>query len=165
MDISYKLKTEGIDKLLRKLTDSKLHVDVGILGAQARVIHPSTSEDKNKKTVAQIGSYHEYGKPQAHIPQRSFLRWPIFDELLPTLLERFQMKYLVNLLLYDPQGFMTAIGTTALQVIDNAFDRGGTTLRSWQSLNPKYAKTKQTDQILVETKTLKNSISYRIGGE
>lgn len=166
MEITFKSKTNKLDKLIRKLNDTKtLCVEVGILGPQARQIHPSTAEDEKKYTVGRIGRIHEYGvyKENVRIPERSFLRWPIWDDLFWNLVQRYQGKSIVWNLLFDRAEFAAMLGATAVKVVQEAFDRGGSTKRTWQSLNSRYAKTKTTQQILVETETLRRSISYRMG--
>jgi phage gpG-like protein len=164
VEITFKAKTNKLDKLIRKLNDTKtLCVEVGILGPQARQIHPSTAEDEKKYPVGRIGRIHEYGEPKVNIPERSFLRWPIWDDLFWSLVQRYQGKSIVWNLLFERANFAAMLGATAVQVVQDAFDRGGSTKRTWKALNPKYARTKTTQQILVETETLRRSIGFRMG--
>lgn len=134
-----KVKTNLFGKVIKAFSNVP-HVEVKVIGP-----------------AAEYAKYHEFGT--ANIPKRSFLRVPL-DLFLNSSLEA-DDRFDENLLKKTVRdGNMNAWGEIvaedALEVIQDGFSTGG--YGQWAPLAPSTLKAKGTDEILVDTELLRNSI-------
>lgn len=166
-----KLDTSGLENLIKSL-EQKATLKVGILG--------SSSPNEDGLTNAYIGSLHEYGytgeiperidkngkKISAYtltIPQRSFLRMPLAEKLQKKLEESnfYKPKSIRNMVKDgDIKPTLERIGIVAVSTILDAFDTEG--FNKWQPLAARTLSRKKVKQILTETQSLRDSISYEV---
>lgn len=142
------INTKGLDKLLKAFKGAIPVARVGVLG------------DKNKRagkanSNATIGAKHEFGS--AELPQRSFLRLPISENL---------QKYLDKAGAFDEEAVKRVIASGSVKewvklmaivaesIVADAFATGG--FGKWKPSNMAFKKNHQT---LVETQQLRNSIT------
>lgn len=155
--MSVTLKTPGLDKIIKALGGKPPKARVGILGDKAVRGANEQGEVKSESgsTNAEIGAAHEYGTSK--LPQRSFLRIPISENL---------QKYLQKAGLTDKDTLKQVIATgsvvpwlkqvavTAETIVIDAFDSAG--FGKWK---PSDMTKKTNHQTLVETQQLRNSIT------
>lgn len=81
LTVNFKERDFGLSKILREAAKlrKKPYVKAGITQARG-----SKVREDGKKTTAEIAQIHEYGAPEAGIPERSFLR---------STREKYQSKY------------------------------------------------------------------------
>jgi phage gpG-like protein len=145
------LKMDGLEKLLKALKDKAPTIRVGILGnSNAR----STKGPNN----ATIGAYHEFGTTK--MPQRSFLRIPISDNLQKEMessgaLDKDVLRAVMASGSLVPWAKKVAV--LAEGIVAEAFATGG--FGKWKPSNMSYKANHQT---LVETQQLRNSITSEV---
>jgi phage gpG-like protein len=154
-DDTIELKTTGLDKLITALKGEPVVVKVGILG-QKNV--RSAKSNGGSTSNAVIGAAHEFGT--SNLPQRSFLRQPI-SEQLPKKLEEagaLDKDVLATILRTGSfKNWIEKIAIMAVSVVQEAFDTQG--FGKWKRSNMSVKSTKQT---LVETGQLRDSITYEV---
>lgn len=160
-DVDVRIKTTLLEQAVKVLKGT-MYVKVGIQGSKGNKIHPGTKDDKTPLPVWKVGEIHEYGRPDLGIPQRSFLHWPLEDDFSVRWHELFGKKEIQEVFLKSKFAFFKTIAKAAMAVIDEAFQREGSSARKWQALNPQYANKKGSTKILVDTATMRRAISYRI---
>lgn len=172
--MSKDLDTMGLDQLIKALKAKMVTAKVGILGAKA--IRNDTPVDKgravnatkgkapkgkfNASTNAALGAIHEFGGPT--MPQRSFLRVPIADNL---------QKEMEASGAFDPdalrevvkEGSLTPwvqrIAILAESIVGKAFATGG--FGKWPAWkNPQY--TNRDNRLLVDSGQLRDSITSEV---
>lgn len=142
-----------LDSLIKNLKTNKTTVKVGILGAK----------NARDDTVgnATIGAAHEFGT--VDLPQRSFLRMPITEQL-PKELEKagvVTQKDIEGIIKENGiRNFAKKIGILAVATVLKAFDSGG--FGTWKELSKATLAKKKVKQILVETHQLRDSITYEV---
>jgi len=122
--------------------------------------------DNPGMTVIRLGAIHEYG--MGHMPRRSFLRQPFDlkrDQLSKVLVKAFK---LVAEGKYSAKDALELVGVKAMDISQEAFETKGFGL--WPELSPdtieaKLEKGSNPAQILIDTGTLKNSITYEVRGD
>lgn len=156
-----KIDTAGFDALIRALKKNSARVQVGIVGGSVRenVNHPGSTD--SGVTNAEVGAAHEYGT--STLPQRSFLRIPLADNLMRELVKSgaFQ-KDSLNAVIRQ-RSFMPWLQKLAVvgeSIVLGAFDTGG-----YGKWIPSDMSRKKNHQTLIETGQLRNSISTRIVGK
>lgn len=148
-------EVKGLDQLLKALKAEPPKARVGILGSSSR-----TANGGKAPTNAMVGACHEFGT--ANIPQRSFLRMPITENLNKELeatgaLDKDIMKQVVESGTIVP--WLTKVAIVAKNIVLDAFDTGG--FGKWASWsNPNYQNN--TGKILVDTQQLRNSIEHEV---
>lgn len=146
------LNTRGLDNLIKSIKDSDLKVKVGILsGKNAR---PNGTTETN----ASIGAKHEFG---IGVPQRSFLRVPLNDNLQKKIdkgvFTEDDIKEVVKLKSVLP--WLKKIAVIAEGIVIEAFETGGDgKWPAWK--NPNYKNG--GGRLLVDTGSLRDSISSEI---
>lgn len=142
--------TDGLDKLLKALKKPP-SIKVGILGSK-------DSRSGKENSNATVGAAHEFGTTK--LPQRSFLRVPLTDNL---------SSYLEKAGLLDKKVIDDAIKTGSITkllkqiaivaetIVLDAFDSTG--FGKWKPSNMTKKKNAQT---LVETQQLRNSITSEV---
>ena len=110
------------------------------------------------QTVLDVGLMHEYGTEK--IPMRSFLRAPFFvkkKEIESFVVKQFQKVIEKG---FPAESALELIGIKAQSISQEAFTTKG--FGQWQELSPKTIEKKGSSQILIDTGTLRNSITYQV---
>jgi hypothetical protein len=147
------MNVKGLDQILKALRARAPQARVGILGST----NPRTGKQNSNAT---IGAAHEFGTTQ--IPQRSFLRVPISENLEKRLessgaLDKETIKEVIKSGTVIP--WMQKITVLAEQIVLDAFSSGG--FGKWPAWkNPKYKNN--TGQLLLDTTQLRNSITSEV---
>ena len=111
------------------------------------------------QTVAQVGAQHEYG---AGVPRRSFLRTPFDikkDDLDKAIAKQFEDVFKRGKKAEQALGL---IGTVAVNVVKGAFLTRG--YGEWPDITEDTKDAKGSSQVLIDTGTLRNSITYVVRG-
>ena len=111
------------------------------------------------QTVAQVGAQHEYG---AGVPRRSFLRTPFAvkkDDLDKAIAKQFEDVFNRGKKAEQALGL---IGTAAVNIVKGAFLTRG--YGEWLDITDATKEAKGSSQVLIDTGTLRNSISYVVRG-
>lgn len=146
------VNVEGLDKLLKALKAKLPVVKIGVLGNSGR------SGSKKQPTNAQIGVWHEFGTK--NLPQRSFLRVPLADNLAKELessgaLDESTFKEVIKEGTIIP--WMKKVAVLAEGIVAEAFATGG--FGKWKPSDMRHKKNHQT---LVETQQLRDSITSEV---
>lgn len=112
----------------------------------------------NGQTVLEVGFVHEYGVGNS--PQRSFLRTPfkIKKKELAAQIDTQLLKVLSGK--QSAEKGLGLIGAYATNISKGAFRTQG--YGTWPALKPSTIKEKGSSQILIDTGTLRNSISWEV---
>ena len=111
------------------------------------------------QTVAQVGAQHEYG---AGVPRRSFLRTPFDikkDDLDKAIAKQFEDVFKRG---KNADKALGLIGTVAVNVVKGAFTTRG--YGEWPDITDDTKEAKGSSQVLIDTGTLRNSITYVVRG-
>ena len=111
------------------------------------------------QTVAQVGAQHEYG---AGVPRRSFLRTPFAakqDDLTAAIAKQFEDVFQRGKKAEQALGL---IGTVAVNISKGAFTTRG--YGEWPDITDDTKDAKGSSQVLIDTGTLRNSITYVVRG-
>ena len=111
------------------------------------------------QTVAQVGAQHEYG---AGVPRRSFLRTPFAvkkDDMDKAIAKQFEDVFKRGKKAEQALGL---IGTAAVNIVKGAFLTRG--YGEWLDITDATKEAKGSSQVLIDTGTLRNSISYVVRG-
>ena len=111
------------------------------------------------QTVAQVGAQHEYG---AGVPRRSFLRTPFTakrDELSIAIAKQFEDVFQRG---KKSEQALGLIGTVAVNISKGAFTSRG--YGEWPDISAATKEDKGSSQVLIDTGTLRNSITYVVRG-
>lgn len=137
--------------LIKTLKTNKVQIKVGVLG--------KGDSRQGFSSNASIGLVHEFGSPGANIPERSFLRIPLMNEMFSMIENSGLFKKSINEII-DSSGiksFATKISVIAEKTVREAFNTGG--FGKWKPSNMDRKKVHQT---LVETQQLRNSITSEV---
>ncbi len=150
MSENTELKIAGLEKLLKALKGKPPVARIGILGKSAR------SDGKANNAV--IGAAHEFGT--SRLPQRSFLRIPISDNLSKALessgaFDKDALKDVLKLGTLTP--WVKKMAIVAEGIVAEAFATGG--FGKW---TPSDMRNKKNHQTLVETNQLRESITSEV---
>lgn len=140
------INTRGLDNIVKALK-KKVAIRVGILS--------DTAARDGKLNNATIGAFHEFGT--SRIPQRSFLRIPLLENLDKYLKSMLPKDFLKSVT--QEKSFVTLmkeIGVIGERVVQDAFASGGFgKWPPWQ--NSSYQNN--AGQLLVDTGQLRDSIT------
>ncbi len=160
MSDSTQLKTPGLDKIMKALGGKPPVGRVGILGDKTVRGENGEGEQLSKSgpSNAEIGAAHEYGTSK--LPQRSFLRVPISENLASRLkssglTNKDTLKEVVKT--GSVVAWLKLVMIEAEGIVIEAFDSGG--FGKWKPSNMTKKKNHQT---LVETQQLRNSITSEV---
>lgn len=140
----------GLNKLLAALKGKPPTARIGIAAT------PHQGKNGSKISNAQLGAVHEFGT--SSIPQRSFLRVPLMEQLgkkleQSTLLDTDMLAQVIATKTVVP--WVEGILKVAKEVVDGAFTSGG--YGKWPAWkNPSYKN--QTGQLLRDTDQLREAI-------
>ena len=145
--------TFNIDKLnkIQQELLKKYSARVGVLG--------NNNNRDDKFSNATIGLKHEFGSITEKIPERSFLRMPLRNEL-PKELKKIGAAVFEALVKENIKPAFKKLGILGEATVQEAFDTGG--FGTWKALSPKTIAKKGFDTILVETTQLRRSITSDI---
>jgi hypothetical protein len=107
-------------------------------------------------TVIELGAIHEYGA--GNNPRRSFLRAPFTakrSELSAGIAQQFQDVFERG---KSAEQALGLVGTIAVNVSKGAFTTRG--YGDWPDIKPATKTAKGSSQVLIDTGTLRNSITY-----
>lgn len=155
-DEAYTLNTKNLDKLLKALKAKPPMAKIGIMGD--KVARSKSGALSN----ADIGAKHEMGDPSQGLPQRSFLRIPLIDNLYKYLVASgaFDKKVLARVI---KEGTLTpwvkVMAVTGEQIIGDGFMTGG--FGKWAPWASKSYEN-NTGMILVDTTQLRDSITSEV---
>jgi len=146
---------ENTGAYLKNLEKAKRgHVAVGL---PAEEVGGTVYDDG--QTVAQVGAQHEFG---AGVPRRSFLRTPFSakkDELETAIAKQFED---VSQRGKKAEQALGLIGTVAVNISKGAFTSRG--YGEWPDISAATKEDKGSSQVLIDTGTLRNSITYVVRG-
>jgi len=111
------------------------------------------------QTVSQVGAKHEFG---VGVPRRSFLRSPFTakkDELEAAIVKQFEDVFKKG---KSAEQALGLIGTVAVNISKGAFTTRG--YGEWPDITQATKEAKGSSQILIDTGTLRNSITYVLRG-
>ena len=111
------------------------------------------------QAVATIGARHEYG---AGVPRRSFLRVPFTtkkDELTKVIAKQFADVFERG---KSAEQALGLIGTVAVNISKGAFTTRG--YGEWPDITQATKDAKGSSQVLIDTGTLRGSITYVVRG-
>lgn len=156
------LNIQGLDQLVKALTAKPVVARVGILGSSNHFaqLKQGQSQPAHAVTNAEIGAVHEFGTSK--IPQRSFLRIPISDNLnremdRSNLFDQDVLKDVIESGSVVP--WVKNVAIAAEGCVLDAFNTGGNgKWPAWK--NPNYENN--TGQLLVDTQQLRNSITSEV---
>lgn len=156
---SFSIELRGLEQLVKALKQKPPVVKIGVLGSAGR---SAKYGQKGAPTNALIGAVHEFGSPARNIPQRSFLRVPLSENLNKEL-ENSGLLDKDTLALVIKSGTMTPwmkqVAVCAEAVVDDAFETSGNgTWPKWR--NPNY--TNGGGMLLVDTGQLRDSITSEV---
>jgi len=150
MSDTIEYKDHGLKNLIAALKNKIPVAKVGVLAGK--------NNRKDDGTNASIGYKHEFGKDG--MPQRSFLRVPLVDNLQKFLNKSNAFTEEVLLKVIDEKSlteWVIKMGHVGENVVAEAFHSTG--FGKWKKSNMSFKKVKQT---LVETQQLRNSISSEV---
>jgi len=110
------------------------------------------------KTILEIGAIHEYGL--GDVPERSFLRVPFLmkqSEITARINKEWER---VSAGKSDAETALGRIGALGTNISKGAFTSMG--YGTWQPIKPATAKAKKSSQTLIDTGTLRNSITWQV---
>ena len=146
---------ENTGAYLKNLEKAKRgHVAVGL---PAEEVGGTVYDDG--QTVAQVGAQHEFG---AGVPRRSFLRTPFTakqDDLTAAIAKQFEDVFQRGKKAEQALGL---IGTVAVNISKGAFTSRG--YGEWPDISAATKEDKGSSQVLIDTGTLRNSITYVVRG-
>ena len=111
------------------------------------------------QTVATVGARHEYG---VGVPRRSFLRVPFTtkkDDLAQAIATQFADVFERG---KSAEQALGIIGTIAVNISKGAFTSRG--YGEWPDITQATKDDKGSSQVLIDTGTLRNSITYVVRG-
>lgn len=145
---------------MMKEMNRKISIKVGILAPEASKKHSGSN-----LTMAELGMIHEFGSADGKIPARSFLRVPILSSEGLRKIRRHYREILYNDLEVDRalcssnKNHLTDASTYAAEMahylVLEAFATAGG--GSWEPI-----KSAEDSKILIDTKELMRSISYKV---
>lgn len=172
MNETIQLNDKALKELIKTFKSPLPQGRIGILGTKTgRVENKTTLTFKEvqdlstnirkvtTKTNAEIGAYHEFGG--AKMPQRSFLRIPLTDNLNKYLKKSGAFKEATLKEVMRERNlfpWMQKVMVTCEAIVTDAFATRG--FGKWPGWSNGY--TNRTGQVLVDTQQLRNSISSEV---
>jgi len=143
--------TKAMQKNIDKTKSLAVAVGLPLGEATSKIYEDGT-------TVVQVGSYHEYGTSK--IPMRSFLRVP-FTVKGAAIVKALAIAYRDVFEKGIPaETQLEKVGAFLQNISREAFSNSG--FGSWKALKPGTIKAKGSSGTLIDTGTLKGSITYEV---
>lgn len=161
-DETVTINVKGLEQILKALKAKPPVARIGILGATPHAPKPGQKAPKHAPTTAEIGAVHEFGSPARGIPQRSFLRVPIAENLDKELensgvLNENRLKEVIKGGSVLP--WMEDITNIAQKIVLEAFASQG--FGKWAPWKTK-GYTNNANMILVDSGQLRDSITTEV---
>lgn len=156
---AFSIELRGLDQLIRALKQKAPTIKIGILGSTAR---KPKNGNANVPTNATVGAVHEFGAPARGIPQRSFLRIPLSENLNKELersglLDKEALNEVIKSGTMLP--WMEKVAICAEAVVDDAFETsGGGKWPAWKNKN----YHNEGGMLLVDTGSLRESVTSEV---
>lgn len=152
-DVTIEGDFSRLEKLVKNL-GKDYYVDVGVIGDEA-------TTEREGKTLAGIGAEHEFGVPDRKppLPRRSFIRFPL-ETGQRQIESQVGKRYQRNIENGDIKQIFGDIGLASEARIQDAFESGG--FGQWKELSDFTIEQKGSDAILIDTGTLKQSITSQV---
>ena len=152
------VNVEGLDQLLKALKQKAPVARIGVLADKSS---RTSDQKKGGPSNAEIGAAHEYGAPARGLPQRSFLRVPISDELQKRMakdgaLTENEFKQVIKQGSVVP--WLKKISVLAEGIVKEAFATRG--FGKWSPWKGNYES--KTGDVLVDTTQLRDSITSEV---
>lgn len=131
----------------------KMSVDVGLINSKV-----GGKIYGGGKTILEIGAIHEYGL--GDVPERSFLRTPFLmrqGEITARIGKEWER---VSAGKSDAETALGRIGALGTNICKGAFTSQG--YGTWQPIKPATIKAKGSSKTLIDTGTLRNSITWQV---
>ena len=109
-----------------------------------------------------LGFVHEFGNFSKKIPERSFIRWPLWFGLGPAIQLKDAEDWFKSLRTGGAKRLLAKLGVIAEEVIQSAFESGGALGRKWDALKEDTVRRKDSSAILIESTQLRKAISSRV---
>ena len=148
----FTLKLDGLNALRAALKKAP-KARIGILGS-------NNAREGDVANNSQIGSAHEFGT--STIPQRSFLRIPITENLTKELESSgaFTKEALDQVVASKSmKPWVEKMAVVAEGIVADAFEKSGP---NWAPLKESTLKRKKVNMLLVESQQLRNSITSEV---
>lgn len=147
---------------LTKTGLDKLRTMVGVLNTSHAEVGVFADNDARSdgKSNASIGADHEFGlvSQGSKMPERSFLRMPLVENLKPTLdVSRLRAIMTTSM---SGEELLDAVGRSGVETVNDAFDTGG--FGQWPSLHHTTVEAKGNDIILIDSGELRESVAHRV---
>lgn len=152
-DVTIEGDFSRLEKLVKNL-GKNYYVDVGVIGDEA-------TTERGNNTLAGIGAEHEFGVPDRKppLPRRSFIRFPL-QTGQRQIENQVGKRYQRNIENGDIKQIFDDIGLASEARIQDAFESGG--FGQWKELSDFTIEKKGSDAILIDTGTLKQSITSKV---
>lgn len=153
---SVKVTDHGASELRERLAAmAKTRVKVGIIDDQPK--RSGESKRGEALTLLQVAAVHEFGAPDAGIPQRSFIRATI--DVRAAEIAADQEKIAAGVLAgkITPAQGMEMLGARVQGMIQTRIAEG-----IGPPLKPATIKRKKSSKPLIDTGQLRSSVSYRV---
>ena len=152
---------KGLEQIIKALKVKPPTVLVGVLGSKEQ--RTPKEGEKHVPTNSEVGAVHEFGAPTKNIPERSFLKMPIEENLekelesTGTLNEKALSEIVTS---GDLMTFMKKVAVAAENIVGDAFKTQG--FGKWPAW--KHPEQHDPDQIgiLQETQELRESIGSEV---
>lgn len=158
MPIVTREKDRGYQAVLREIKkiQRQPHVAVGMQGREGEAIHPSD----NSVTVAQVATFNEFGTK--NIPERSFIRSTMDENVRPLLKDNERLFYLIAAGKTTTEKALNTLGLKIVSLIKKKI----TDLRSPPN-DPKTVARKKSSNPLIDTGVMRQSVTHKVkrGGD
>lgn len=134
--------------------NGKARVLVGVLGGSSGRVAGDALNN------AEIGAVHEFGVVTQNIPQRSWLRMPVIQELPAALKVTDKQLWHKIIVKKGIKGALGILGAYAIDTIHLAFETGG--FGTWKPLKARTIKRKGSSAILIDTAQLRQSVTAEV---
>lgn len=151
------IEIKGLEQIMKSLKGKPPMIRIGVLGGGAR-----SSKNSKGITNATVGAVHEFGAPNKNIPQRSFLRIPLTENLQKEMeasglfTQEISNKVIKS---GSVKPWLEKVGVCAQSVVLDAFESSGDgKWPKWK--NPNYKN--EGGMLLVDTQQLRDSLTWDI---
>lgn len=152
--IEFHVDSATLDKLA-KFVEKEMYVKIGVLNNEKR---------EDGFGAVELAAVHEFGSVSRNIPKRSFLLKTMtnkkdeFEAEIKKNLRKLRKTIKEN----GPENLLNKIGATWVGYVIDTFEVEGP---GWVPLTPSTIKRKGSDKILVDTSTMKRSITHEVVSE